>query len=396
MNVLFVTSAFPSSDYPKRNAHNFRSILNLSRRIQNIQVVHLRSWRPWRKVWKIYQYEGINIWSYSFPIYYFLPSFIIGLNLIIYKKVLYHLFLKKQIQKFDLIHTAGVSMESIVGAYLVKKSGKKHIAQCMGSDVNSVLPLVSGYYGWKGFSSYVDLFTCNSKALQNSLYLLYPKVNALTIYRGINLDEFAYKPLNRVNFILNKTITFLYLGGIITANSNERYNSKGGASLLRAWEKVYNENNAEGTSIRLVFGGPNVDDKIVKSIISINSDLLNIDIVGEISIKEVKNYMDKASVIIIPSLGEGLPNVAMEAAATGRAVIGSNTGGIPEIVLHNVTGLLFQPGNDEELSKCINSYINDPAKVVSHGNNARIHVEKYFDSSKFVEKYLEIYNSLSS
>lgn len=394
MNVLFLTSAFPSFDYPKRNAHNFRSVSQLSEKVQQMQVVHLRSWKPWRKIWHEYQFEGISVWSFSFPYFPYLPSFIVGLNNVIYKKVLYYVFLKRRMQDYDIIHTAGVSMESIVGSYVSKKSIKKHLAQCMGSDVNTVLPIVKDYYGWKGFVSNVNIFVCNSQALQKSVNTMFPNTKSKTIYRGVDLNEFTYKARSTVNSISYKPVTFLYLGGFVTDGINEKYNSKGGVTLLRAWKKIISECTTNCGSIKLIFGGPYVEVKTVNSIIQADYKGYKIEIVGEVSPEEVKNLMEISSVIIIPSFAEGLPNVAMEAAATGRPVIGSSVGGLPEIVIHNETGLLFQPGNEQELSDCIIKYIKNADLIVKHGERARKHVENHFDSSSFCEQYIELYRSL--
>ena len=44
----------------------------------------------------------------------------------------------------------------------------------------------------------------------------------------------------------------------------------------------------------------------------------------------------------------------------GVAVIGSNSGGVPEIIEHNKTGLLFESRNDEDLYQKISTLYNDP------------------------------------
>lgn len=52
-----------------------------------------------------------------------------------------------------------------------------------------------------------------------------------------------------------------------------------------------------------------------------------------------------------------------------KPVIASNIGGIPEQVEHNKTGLLFEPGNVEQLKECILKYWNNPQLVIEHGKN---------------------------
>lgn len=393
MTILFLTSAFPSKDYPKSNAHNFRSVHNLSSESNvEIKVIHLRSWRPWRKIYKSYKLNGIKINSFSFPHYPKLPKLIVGILFWFYKRILFHFYLKKNIHTVDVIHSAGVAMESVVGSYIAKKTGLKHIAQCMGSDVNILLPSLVENYGWKNFEKNVTLFCCNSFSLQKELTKILPKSKSKVIYRGVNLNEFAYKPLDGFE-TSNTSVEFLYLGGLETTAGYEEYNYKGGVTLLKAWIKLFSK--IDKSNVKLLYGGPNVNDRVISEILKEEPANLNIEVIGQLSINDVKKYIEQSSVVIVPSFAEGLPNVAMESAAIGRPVIGSKVGGIPEIVISEVTGFLFTPGNDMELSLLIQKYIKNPNEILIHGKNARNHVLKNFDSKNFTEEYMKIYNEFA-
>ena len=102
------------------------------------------------------------------------------------------------------------------------------------------------------------------------------------------------------------------------------------------------------------------------------------------------------SVVVVPSFAEGLPNVAMEAAAIGRPVIGSDVDGIPEVVIPGKTGFLFDPGNETELSNLMQNYTMNPELILRHGGNARKHVVKNFDSKLFVKNYVNIYRNFAA
>ncbi|WP_418637607.1 glycosyltransferase family 4 protein [Winogradskyella sp.] len=389
---MFLTSAFPSADYPKSNAHNLRSVLNLAKEPSiKIQVIHLRSWRPWRKMYVTSQLHGLNVRSFSFPYYPNIPKVLAGILLNIYKRVLFHFILKKEIQNVDIIHTAGAAMESVVGAYISRKTGIKHVAQCMGGDVNIVLPKVSKTYGWIGFENYVNLFCCNSISLEKQLKSLYPSANSKVIYRGVNLDEFHFSPPNKNLFTKTR---FLYLGGIVTDGKNDRYNSKGAVTLLNAWSLLMSRIDKEEYKVELIFAGPLVSEAIVKELLQDSPANKNVTVKGQLKIDEVKSHIAKADVVVLPSMTEGLPNVAMEAAASGRPVIGSQVGGVPEIIIDGETGFLFQPGNTTALSILLEYYIKNPQDMANHGKNARKHVVENFNSRTFTENYLKVYNTL--
>lgn len=65
-------------------------------------------------------------------------------------------------------------------------------------------------------------------------------------------------------------------------------------------------------------------------------------------------------VIVLASKAETFGLVLPEAMRAGTAVIGTNAGGVPEIIQNGDTGLLFSPENSAELATCLEKLINDP------------------------------------
>ncbi len=75
--------------------------------------------------------------------------------------------------------------------------------------------------------------------------------------------------------------------------------------------------------------------------------------------KELTDYVSQARCVILPSEWyENGPYSAMEAMATGRPLIASNIGGLPELVENEVNGYIFKPNNAKDLSEKINKIIN--------------------------------------
>jgi glycosyltransferase involved in cell wall biosynthesis len=82
----------------------------------------------------------------------------------------------------------------------------------------------------------------------------------------------------------------------------------------------------------------------------------------------------------------------LESFACGKPVIASNIGGIPEIVKDGYNGLLFEPGNVNDLSEKINKLWNNPLLCKKLGVNARKYVEKYYNPEDHYNKLMRIYN----
>jgi glycosyltransferase involved in cell wall biosynthesis len=76
---------------------------------------------------------------------------------------------------------------------------------------------------------------------------------------------------------------------------------------------------------------------------------------------QVAAALDASTALVLPSRSEGLPRVAIEAFARGRPVIGTAAGGIPDIVEHDVNGLLVPPGDPAALADALEWLLTDHA-----------------------------------
>lgn len=96
--------------------------------------------------------------------------------------------------------------------------------------------------------------------------------------------------------------------------------------------------------------------------------------------------------VVVPSLWyENMPYTVLESYALGKPVVASRIGGIPEIVKDKKTGLLFNPGDTNDLEDKILCLWNDKIIVKSMGVNARRYVREEFDSEGHYRKIMNIY-----
>ena len=107
-------------------------------------------------------------------------------------------------------------------------------------------------------------------------------------------------------------------------------------------------------------------------------------------VEDVAQALRSADLYLLPSDVESFGLSALEALATGVPVVGSNTGGLPEVVEHGVSGFLAAPGDVEALAAGALALLSDPAKWKAASAAARERA-RTFDIRKVVPQYEEFY-----
>lgn len=116
---------------------------------------------------------------------------------------------------------------------------------------------------------------------------------------------------------------------------------------------------------------------------------------GMVANEDLPEYYKKATICLLPSLWmENCPVAGLEALAFGRPLIGSNIGGIPEIIREGRTGLLFRKDNPNDMAEKITLLIKNKDMVNEFGKNAFSFFEQNFRQEKHVEKILAVYSAL--
>lgn len=111
-------------------------------------------------------------------------------------------------------------------------------------------------------------------------------------------------------------------------------------------------------------------------------------------VTEIGDAMSAMDAIVIPSLWEeAFPFSALEAMSLGKPIIGTNSGGIPEQVVHGKTGFLFEKGDVPGLVKLTNQFIKDPGLAPQMGLLARERHNALFNLPTFGESMERAYSN---
>ncbi|MBT3419290.1 MAG: glycosyltransferase [Candidatus Magasanikbacteria bacterium] len=119
----------------------------------------------------------------------------------------------------------------------------------------------------------------------------------------------------------------------------------------------------------------------------------NIELVGYKSGKVLTRLIDGARLVVVPSIWyENSPLSILEAMARGKVVLGSNIGGIPELLPREC---IFQPNNADRLAQCITMWYSSPlSKREKCGAFLRSEVIHKYSIDHHVGKLLEVYRSV--
>jgi glycosyltransferase involved in cell wall biosynthesis len=206
----------------------------------------------------------------------------------------------------------------------------------------------------------------------------YPEARTVRLYTGVDVASHAPAPgatRERVVFFAARLVAW-----------------KGADVLLAAMQAV--QRARPGTA--LVMAGTGDEFEPLQD----RARELGVDarFVGAIASAEVGRWMQRASVLALPSVQgrsgqvENLPGVGVEALASGLPIVGSRSGGIPELVDDGVSGVLVPPGNVEALARALLLLLDDDALRARLGAAGRERALRDFDLAQQTAKLEALYD----
>jgi glycosyltransferase involved in cell wall biosynthesis len=152
--------------------------------------------------------------------------------------------------------------------------------------------------------------------------------------------------------------------------------------MLSAWRLL------KSVPLKVVGDGPLMAE--VKA--QIERERLAIEVLGRLPREEVFSLMQQASFLVFPSEWyEGFPMTIAEAFACGLPVLASRLGAMAELVEDGRTGLLFEPGNPDDLAEKVEWAWTHPEEMKKMRKEARKEFEEKYTAEKNYKMRMEIY-----
>jgi glycosyltransferase involved in cell wall biosynthesis len=189
------------------------------------------------------------------------------------------------------------------------------------------------------------------------------------------------------------TDEFIFL---VVASFTER---KGIHYAIEAFKKFKSKYMITNCKLRIIGDGPYLEILIRISdndedIVFVNNFI--VEKPRELILHEMQNcdVFILTSITVSDSDKEGTPVVLMEAQACGKPCISTFHAGIPEVVLHNKTGLLVKEKDANSIANAMYQFYSDSKLKNFFGENARFQIEKEFNNSIQIPELFDIYKSI--
>lgn len=219
-----------------------------------------------------------------------------------------------------------------------------------------------------------DLVLALSAAWRATLEDICPQARLEVLMNAVPLPS-----LDETRRLEKSPPTVLFLGEIAR--------HKGVLELARSFAAVRERH----PQLRLVYGGTGSALEEVRALCAQLELTDRVEFTGWLEAEGKRAAFANASLFVLPSYVEGMPMALLEAMSWGLPTIATAVGGVPEVITHEVNGLLIPPGDTAALTAAISRLMSDPSLRRRLGEAARATVAERFSLDTAVRRLLEIY-----
>ena len=220
------------------------------------------------------------------------------------------------------------------------------------------------------------------KSMRNDCLRFKIKRNKVRVnYNGIDFVKFS--PKEKSFFNKQRPLELLHIGSFVLR--------KGQHLIIEACKKL-KEYNIK-FHLTLIGDGTRRQDLV---------DLINrydlkdyVDLLGVIDHINLPNYMEKADVLVFPSITEGLPNAVLEAMSMKLTVVLTNVDGNLELA-QNTGSILVDSNNPQQLFEAILHYYNNSREIEIGGEINRNFIVRTFSWDNHAKELYQVYNFLAN
>jgi glycosyltransferase involved in cell wall biosynthesis len=282
-------------------------------------------------------------------------------------------------EKPDVVHLNS-SKAAGVGALVARLVGVKHIIVTMHGapfreDRRYFSKKLIYFFTWLTCLLAHTIITVSKHDEMDIGAMFFVKKKVKTIYLGITYEPKAERSVPKSRIARIVTV------GELTRN-------KGYIYALKAVEKL----KLRGVPFTYSIIGEGEERKKLEKYIESKHLYDVVNMLGYLDAREVLHNYD---IYLLPSVKEGLPYILLEAGKTSLPVVATITGGVPEIIRHEETGLLVQPKDHDGLSLMLEKMVYERNYGKKLGQALHSHIMQNFGYSKMLAETAKVYGIIN-
>ncbi len=394
MNVLLITNLYPNPLEPNRGIFTSQ----LAEKLAGISDLRVLSPLPWFPNWSIL--SGFKEWykfaqvpekatikniEVGYPKYVVIPKLFGFLqSFSLYLSLVFKIARMNREKKIDVINAQWMYPDGVAAAYAGKTLGIPVVVSALGCDINlyatNAYPMrrrqIMNTLDYAQQS--IAISAAQKEVMAHDLGAQQSRLSV--ILNGVNQDVFKIRDRGECvkQLSLNAAERYiLYVGRL----SDE----KGIIPLLKAIGILYKESLPADVKLLVVGNGELWDEcNVLVNSLGIREKVI---FKKERPYAEIPTWMGAATLHCLPSYREGCPNVVLEALASGRPVIATRVGSVPE-VLNATNGIMAEPGDEKSIAAALRKGLETQWNAQTIRDSV-----KDFTWSKMADRYMDVFKA---
>jgi glycosyltransferase involved in cell wall biosynthesis len=286
--------------------------------------------------------------------------------------------------KTDVVHTnTAVLPAPAMAACLTRRKHFWHIRESFGE-----FPAI-----WRFYQRYIWLLSTTiismSSAVRNQFDLRF-RDKCTVIYDGLG-PEAAFVDRDAARKFRSSVGDPEFLVGVV---GRIKWVRKGQEVLIKA-AAILSDRFPKARYVVVGSASPGNEDHLVRLRELIREKNLEGKVIFTGDISETRDVYAALDVTVVPSvLPEPFGFVVTESMAAGTPVIGSRCGGIPEQIVDGLTGVLFNPGDEEDLARALARLMEDKAGRLQMGEASRKRFQESFSIEGAHRHYIRLFKAV--
>jgi len=391
LRVLVFTNLFPNPEDPTRGIFTWQLAQEI-RELCDVTVVCPLPWFPrwqflqrfkqWYRFARVpgeYEFRGIRVHSPKYPMLPKVSEPLLGVLMFLGAfATVWRLHRRK---RFDVINPMWLYPDAVAAGWIARILGIPLVPTALGCDVNLFLGERAKRGQILAMLGRSRAITAVSEALRERMVAEgIPPDRIATTPNGVNADLFFVR-----DRLQSRRELGLPPGGRLIVYVGRLSEEKGLPTLIEAAGKL----RRQGRDFRLYLVGEGpLLDSLQQRIGQVDLDE-NLRFVGREEHRRVALWLGACDVFCLPSLREGCPNVVLESLSSGRPVVASRVGAIPDLVSDD-TGILVDAQDAEQLAAALDKALGrrwDEGRIAasmrdySWGGAAKRYREAYYQAA---------------